>query len=170
MGIGGLSAHSQGSHAPEPPNGPDVPSRWTVAPPCSCHICATHQELSQSVAVTHGHSTGPTSLYVSPHHAHEGTPIFQAGAVHGWPSSNAIGRRRISAHRGGCGGQGQSQGTDGLGRLAAWVSLSLNPQGHRAALVAVGLIRTGRASCAGSPSRTTRGALCGCIPRRRTKD
>jgi hypothetical protein len=43
-------------------------------------------------------------------------------------SSNAIGRYRISAHRGDREDPGPAEGTDDLGRLAAWVSLSLNPQ------------------------------------------
>ena len=40
-------------------------------------------------------------------------------------SSNAIGRYRISADRE---DPGPAEGTDDLGRLAAWVSLSLNPR------------------------------------------
>jgi hypothetical protein len=43
-------------------------------------------------------------------------------------SSNAIGRYRISAHRGDREDPGLAEGTDDLGRLAAWVSLSLNPR------------------------------------------
>ena len=43
-------------------------------------------------------------------------------------SSNAIGRRRILMHRGEREDPSQAEGTDGLGRLTAWASLSLNPR------------------------------------------
>jgi hypothetical protein len=43
-------------------------------------------------------------------------------------SNNATGRRWISVHRGEREDPSQAGGTDGLGRLTAWVSLSLTPR------------------------------------------
>jgi hypothetical protein len=44
-----------------------------------------HQKHPQSVAVTHGHGTRPTSTYDNPGHSRSGFPTFQAGATgFGW--------------------------------------------------------------------------------------
>jgi hypothetical protein len=119
--IGGATADSHSGDEDQDARGQRRPRPQTTCP---------LRPIEQSTPRTHGHSR--TTRYSGSPADRQADPLrkpaFQADAVARRPGSNAVGRHRIAAHRDQRGDLGQGKEPDGLGRLAAWVSLSLNPR------------------------------------------